>query len=98
MISSPTIKPHKPGNFLGVCPHCGRPVHEVVLFWGTKADGVTGEAPEYGTPRVEFYRHNPLPRIRVIADRDRTHCSKCLVHGQWYEFKPGSGECTECQS
>lgn len=84
-----TDKFHKPGNNeLGLCPHCGRPVHEVVLWEPAYVDKV-GKV---------FYRHNPIPRTRVIADRERTHCSKCNKPGEWYTFKPGSGECVRCQS
>lgn len=79
---------HRPAsNGLGQCIHCGRPVH-LVQFEQLKS--------RYGP--LGYYRHNPIPRLRVIPDRKRTNCSKCDKPGQWYEFKPGSGECAECQT
>lgn len=30
-------------------------------------------------------------------DRSRTKCSVCGKAGEWYEFDPGAGRCTECQ-
>lgn len=83
---------HKPGNNgLGQCPHCGRPVHKVVVGYWQKH--VPGRDPE-----IWHYRHNPIARVKPIPDRERTHCSKCGKAGEWYEFKPGSGECEACQT
>lgn len=78
---------HKPGNNgFGLCPHCGRPVHLMSVIKQTKflPDSV--------------WRHNPRPVTRVIPDRERRFCSKCGKQGEWYTFKPGSGECVECQN
>lgn len=83
---------HKPVNDgFGQCVHCGRPVHFVPINWLVPLK-------ENDTRSAGWYRHNPLPKLRVIPDRERTHCSKCGKPGEWYTFKPGSGECTECQS
>lgn len=79
---------HKPGNNgFGLCPHCGRPVHVV---WATDSEGYY--------LGYFYYRHNPVARLRVIHDNARTHCSKCSKPGPAYEFKPGSGECSDCQT
>lgn len=86
-------KPHKPGNNgFGLCPHCGRPVHFVATNWLQPHFGVNDPRP------AGFYRHNPRPVTRAIPDRERRFCSKCGKQGEWYTFKPGSGECVECQS
>lgn len=100
----PTTEKHKPGdNGFGQCPHCGRPVHIVNPNGPNEAlsSERQGEKLVFKgrmTGRTLFFRHNPIPRLRVIPDRSRTHCSKCNKPGEWYEFKPGSGECTECQT
>lgn len=91
--------PHKPGNNgFGLCPHCGRPVHWVGWSWLNNTAEAKRQRAALGIAEG-YYRHNPIPRLKVIPDRERTHCSKCgkgPLPG--YMFKPGSGECTECQT
>lgn len=83
------VGPHKPGtNGFGLCPECGRPVHGVLQWTRKCANG--------GKSFVGAYlRHNPIPRLRVIEPRDRTHCSSCNKPGEWYTFD-SAGRCVEC--
>lgn len=83
---------HKPkdGGF-GLCIYCGRGVHLVKTDWLVPLGSIPNDTRSAG-----FYRHNPTPRLRVIDDRERTHCSACGKPGAWYEFKPGDGRCKEC--
>lgn len=84
-------KPHKPiDNGFGQCaePDCGRPVHQVSAL----------DSPSLVIYRGRAYtRHDPIPRTRAIPDRERRFCSVCSRPGEWYDFKPGSGECQYCQ-
>lgn len=84
------VRGHKPeGNALGQCINCFEPIE--IVDTGARWL-VPGDRP----PEITYYRHSRRPRPQT--DRERTHCSKCGKKGEWYEFKPGSGECTECQT
>lgn len=85
-VPSVYVNGHRPKtNGLGQCPDCGLTVHQVAVR-------------RRGNTFLKFLQHDPIPRLRPVADRSRRFCSKCSKPGEWYEFKPGSGECKECMT